>query len=131
LTLLYLATQIRQTNRIARFDTTREVLGQFNDLNRLYATDSAVRGLLLKGGELSIEEDEQLYAFADMYCNALATAQIAFNDDQIDEALFGAVARDVQFQLNRWPNLRQPVERWLQNYPDLGRYNIFKAIDQP
>ena len=34
-TLLYLAAQIKQTNKMARFDTTREIIAQFNPTTRL------------------------------------------------------------------------------------------------
>ena len=131
ITLLYLATQIRQTNKMARFNTTREIMRQFNDLNRLYATDATIREVVLKKGGLSVEEDEQLYTYADMYCNAWATAQMAFDQGQIDKVLFDAVVKDVQVELNRWPSMRQPAERWLTNYPDMKTYEIFKAIKQP
>lgn len=46
LTLLYLAAQIRQTNKMARFETTREIMGQFNACNQLYATDAINQGLV-------------------------------------------------------------------------------------
>ncbi|MCZ6657643.1 MAG: hypothetical protein O7C67_10130 [Gammaproteobacteria bacterium] len=71
--LIYLATQMKQTNSVSRFNTTREIMGQFDDLNRLYGTDSTIRQVLAKKGELSADESEQLYTFTLMYCNAWAT----------------------------------------------------------
>ncbi len=129
LTLLYLATQIRQTNKIARFETTREIMAQFNACNHLCATDATIRDVLLKEGALSVGEAEQLYSFADMHCNAWATAQMAFNEGLIDQVLFSGVVRDVEVAMNRWPSMRQPAERWLSNYPELKDLEIFKAID--
>ena len=129
ITLLYLAAQVRQTNVMASFETTREIMAQFNDLNRLYATDSLIRQVLLKEGDLSMEEDEQLYTYADMYCNAWATAQLAFNQGQIDETVYTGVADDVQVALDRWPSMRKKVERWLHNYPKFRTYKIFDGIN--
>ena len=60
LTLLYLATQIKQTNKMARFETTREIMGQFNACNQLLATDPAVRKVLLTERELTVDEAERL-----------------------------------------------------------------------
>jgi hypothetical protein len=128
LTLLYLATQIRQTNKMARFETTREIMAQFNACNHLCATDATIRDVLLKKGELSVGEAEQLYSYVDMQCNAWATAQMAFNEGLVDQALFGGVVRDVGVAMSRWPSLRQPAERWLSNYPELKDLEIFKAI---
>jgi hypothetical protein len=129
-TLFYLATQIRQSNATARFETTRELMAQFNDLNRLYATDSTVRQVLLKEGDLSREEQEQLYTYADMYCNAWATAQLAFNQGLLDAALYQSVVKDVHVALNRWPSMQQEFERWFRNYPEMADSEVFKAINQ-
>lgn len=127
-TLLYLAAQIRQTNTMARFETTREIMTQFNACNQLYATDESIRRVLLKEEELSVEEAEQLYSYADMYCNAWATAQMAFDQGLIDKALFSGVVKDVAVALSRWRNMRQAVERWFNNYPDFRNSEIFRAL---
>jgi len=127
-TLIYLAAQIRQTNTMARFDTTREIMAQFNACNQLYATDETIRKVLLKKGDLSLEEAEQLYSYADMYCNAWTTAQMAFDQGLIDETLFSGVVKDVHVALRRWPNMRQAVERWFNNYPDFRDSEIFRAL---
>ncbi len=129
ITLLYLAAQVRQANVKATFETTREIMAQFNDLNRLYATDSSIRQVLLKEGDLSIEEEEQLYTYADMYCNAWTTAQFAFNQGQIDETVYTAVADDVHVALERWPSMRKKVEHWLHNYPRFRTYKIFHEFN--
>ena len=128
LTLLYLAAQIRQTNRMSRFETTREIMAQFNACNRLIATDSAIREVLLKSGELSVAESEQLYSYVDMYCNAWSTSQMAFDQGLLDEALWAGVIKDVGIQMKRWPSMRKSVERWLSNYPDFRDSEIFRVI---
>ena len=128
LTLLYLATQIKQTNKMARFETTREIVGQFNACNHLYATDATIRKVMLKKEELSVEEAEQLYTYVDMYCNAWATAQMAFDQGLIDEALYSGTVKDVGVAMSRWPNMRQAVERYFRNYPDFRESEIFRSI---
>ena len=129
LTLLYLATQIKQTNKMARFEATREIMAQFNACNHLCATDATIREVLLKKGELSVEEAEQLYSYVDMYCNAWATTQLAFDQGLVDESVWAGAAKDVGVAMNRWPSMRQPAKRWLANYPELADSEIFKAID--
>ena len=127
-TLLYLAAQIRQTNTMARFETTREILAQVNACNQLYATDESIRKVLLKRDELSVEEAEQLYSYADMYCNAWATAQMAFDQGLIDQTLFSGMVKDVDVALTRWPNMREAVERWFNNYPDFKDSEFFRRL---
>ena len=130
LTLLYLAAQIRQANKMARFETSREIVAQFNACNHLIATDATIREVLLNEGELSADEAEQLYSYVDMYCNAWSTTQVAFNQGLIDESIWAGVMRDVEVVMNRWPNMRQTVERWLNNYPDFKDFEVFRAISR-
>jgi hypothetical protein len=127
-TLLYVAVQVKQTNTMARFETTREIMAQFNACNQLYATDETIRKVLLKNDELSVEEAEQLYSYVDMYCNAWATAQMAFDQGLIDRMLFSGVVKDVAVALSRWGNMRQAVERWFNNYPDFKDSEIFRSL---
>jgi len=129
-TLAYLATQVRQTNKMSRFEVTREIMGQFNALNLLYATDSSLRDVLLNEGALTLDQEEQLYAYVDSYCNAWTTAQIAFAEGQIDEAMYSGVVRDVGIALERWPGMRRAAHRWAKNYPELASSELFKAIEQ-
>ena len=131
LTLLYLAAQIRQANKMAHFETTREIMAQFNACNHLIATDPSIREVLLKDGELSIGESEQLYSYVDMYCNAWGTTQIAFDQGLVDKSLWAGVTKDVKVAMNRWQNMRQPVERWLNNYPEFKNYGIYRSISNP
>ena len=130
LTLLYLAAQIRQANKMAHFETSREIMAQFNACNHLIATDATIREVLLNEGELSADDAEQLYSYVDMYCNAWGTTQVAFDQGLIDESIWAGVMRDVEVVMNRWPNMRQTVERWLNNYPDFKDVEVFRAISR-
>ena len=130
LTLLYLAAQIRQANKMAHFETTREIMAQFNACNHLIATEPTIREVLLKEGDLSVDESEQLYSYVDMYCNAWATTQFAFDQGLVEKPVWAGVMKDVEVTMNRWPSMRQPAETWLSNYPDFKDSEIFKAIDQ-
>lgn len=130
LTLLYLAAQIRQANKMAHFETTREVIAQFNACNHLIVTDATIREVLLKEGELSSDEAEQLYSYVDMYCNAWGTTQIAFDQGLVDESIWAGVIRDAEVTMNRWPNMRQTVENWLNNYPDFKDFELFRTISR-
>jgi hypothetical protein len=129
-TLVYLSMQVRQNNKMARFETTREIMAQYNACNQLYATDATIRKVLLKSDELTFEEAEQLYSYVDMYCNAWATVEFAYVQGLVDETLFKGSLNDVGVALTRWPNMRQPIERWFKNYPDFKDTRMFEAISQ-
>ena len=101
ITLIYLATQVGRSNELSLFSVSKEIVNQFNDLNRLVTTDSELRQLLKKTGELTPDEEEQLYNFAMMFCNVWISAQVAFDNNQIDEAVYQACAKDVSIELSR------------------------------
>lgn len=114
-TLVYLATQVRRSNELSRFNATKEIVNQFNDLNRLVTTDSTLRKVLLKSDGLTADEIEQIYNFAMMFCNVWVSAQIAYDNDQLEVETYKACARDVSIELTRWPNFRPALEKWLSN----------------
>lgn len=128
LTLVYLATQIKQSNDISRFNASKEIMNQFNEINRLVATDSSIRHLLMKSGELSVDEREQLYNFAMMFCNIWQTIQSAYDSGQVDVEFYAAGKKDVLVEVDRWPNFRSAVEDWLSNYPEFSDLEIFRSL---
>lgn len=131
ITLLYLATQVRQTNDISRFNTTKDLNASFDNLNKMIVSDPSLREVLHKTGELSDTENEQLYTFANMWCNTWALCQVAFDNDLTDASLYEAASRDVPFELQRWPNFRRCVNLWLERYPELREMAIFSpAIEK-
>lgn len=137
-TLIYLATQIRQSkeeinqsNSLARFNSVRDVMDQFNELNKLIVTDATLRQVLEKPGELSTEESEQVYTYAMMFCAVWMSVQAAYDNGQIDEWLYNAALEDVSVELNRWPRFRWGVEKWLSNYPSNRHLKIFQPALSP
>ena len=130
-TLIYLATQVRQSNNLARFNATTEIINQFNELNRLVSTDHALRKVLSKSNELLDDEREQVYNFAMMFCNVWVSAQIGHDNKQIDDEIYAACAKDVRIELARWPTFQQGVEHWLSNYPEHAERPIFQPVVRP
>jgi hypothetical protein len=128
ITLIYLARQIKHSNELSSFTAAKEVMNQFNELNRLVATDSELRKLLLKEGELSGDEKEQLYNFAMMFCNVWQSVQFAYDNNQIDRETFESGLQDVSIEMNRWPNFASAVEVWISNYPENRRHEIMQPV---
>lgn len=125
-TLLYLAIQIRRSNELSQFSATKEIMNQFNDLNRMVVSDPALRQLLHKNTALSADERECIYNFAMMFCNVWASIQTAYDNGQVGRAFFVAGLKVVQIEIDRWPNFRASITRWLSNYPELAHYGIFQ-----
>jgi hypothetical protein len=129
-TLLYVALQIRQTNEISRFNTTKEIMAKFDDLNGRIAGDSNLRNALMKTDALSADELEQVYSFAQMFFNTWYMCQSAYDNDLVEEAFFVTARKDVVVQMERWPNFGKSLKRMLMRYPELRQNEIYLAIDE-
>ena len=129
-TLVYLATQIKQTNDISTFNTMREIMVSFENLNNLIVTDSSLRAVLHKTSDLTNDEEEQLYTFVNMFCNTWVTCQAAHDNGLIIESFYMGAVRDVSFELERWSNFRRCVNLWLDRYPEFKDYPIFTSLLQ-
>lgn len=67
--LIYLASQIRQTNEISRFGTTKDIMIKFDYLNERRVAESELRHALHTSEALTKEEEDMLYSFANMWAN--------------------------------------------------------------
>lgn len=126
--VVYLALELRQSNDIARFNTTQQLQGRFNEINAILLTDQSLRELLAKNDSLTRDEEERLYVFANFIINVWISVQEARNDDQIDEELYKSMTNDVHVALERWPKLRHQIELWLTRYPGVESFQIFDAV---
>lgn len=128
-TLIYLATQVRQTNNIALYSSQKELLGAYNEINILIATDSSIRETLLKKEELSEHEEKQIYAFAMLLGATWTSAESGFKNGQVWEQTYLVLAKDVTMQMEQWPTLRRPLNLWLENHPDIAKnFDIVQPI---
>jgi hypothetical protein len=127
-TVAYLAIQVRRSNELSQFSSSRDLLNQFNELNRIVATDSTLRAALMKEDELTADEKEQIYNFAMMFCNVWMSCQIAYDNNQVEPEFYEAGAKDVIIELDRWPNFRAAAIQWLENYPENKHFDIFQPI---
>jgi hypothetical protein len=130
ITLIYVAFQLKQTNDISRFDATKDIVNSFDSLNRIIVTDSSLRQVLQKNTELSQEENEQMYAFVNLFCNTWLMCQSAYDSRLIKRDFFLAATGDVPLALERWPSFRPFVVLWLDRFPHFKEYEIFSLLKQ-
>ena len=132
-TLLYLGTQISQTNRIAKSSVARELQQKYSDIYTLIATDSEIRGLVtrLRNSEYVIdseEEEEQLESFCLLLLGLWLSTGVAHSQGQIEQNQYQVYCRDVEVKLSKWPGIRTQIETTLRKYPTTGAFEIFKPI---
>lgn len=129
--VVYLALQLRHANNIARFNSSHQLQVRFNETNDHLLADESLRELLAKDGLLTADDEERLYVFANFVGNIWISVQEARNHHQIEENLFQGMCNDVDVALQRWPNLRAPVQLWLSRYPQVQDFEIFDAVLRP
>jgi hypothetical protein len=49
---------------------------------------------------------------------------------EFDESMYMEGVNDVLFELERWPNFRRCVNRWLIGYPTYKGFPIFMPLNQ-
>ena len=132
-TLLYLGSQISQTNRIAKSSAARELQQKYSDIYALITTDSEIRGLVtrLRDSEYVIdseEEEEQLESFCLLLCGIWLSTGVAHSQGQIEQNLYQVYCKDVEVKLSKWPGMRTQMKEITKIYPTAATFEIFKPF---
>ena len=129
LTLMYLAVKIRQSNRLSRFQSSRDVFQQIDDNNRLVVENQDLRALAAKTYDsLTTEESKQLSVFAGRQLNAFTNLQTAYDQGLIDKALFVAGKSEVGVFIGDWPNIGPILADWARKFPTLAEKEVFEEL---
>lgn len=128
-TLLYLAIQIRQSNRLAKFQTYRDIMAQADEANRLGVSDSGPMALLLKDPDsLTKEESERIWLWTVLLCNTATNVQIAYDEGLIDEDLLLAGKNAVSHSIKEYPSMGANFVRWAELQPSLSEKVVFEEV---
>ena len=134
-TLLYLAKQISQANRISIVAGARELQQKYADFYTLVATNQDIKSLVTRLRDpdyvvQSEEEEEQIESFALLLLGIWQTSAIAYEQGQIDKNMYGVYCDDVEVKLTKWPGLRPHAIAILMKYPDASSHEIFSTLYQ-
>jgi len=132
-TLLYLGTQISQTNRIAKSSVAWELQQKYSDFYTLIATSPEISGLVTKlrnPGYMieSEEEEEQLESFCLLLLGLWLSTGVAHSQGQIEHNQYKVYCQDVQVKLSKWPGMRTQMKETLAKYPTAQAFEIFTPI---
>jgi hypothetical protein len=127
-TLVYLASQIRQTNEISRFGTTKDIMVKFDLLNDRLVADSGLRHALHTSEPLTEEEKDLPYSFVNMWANTWIICQSAHDNGPIDDGFYLTAKKDVLVEIDRWRNIGPFVNQFLDNFPVFRDYEIFEEL---
>ena len=132
-TLLYLAKQVSQANRISIATGARELQQKYADFYTLVAANQDINNLVTRLRDpdyvaRSEEEQEQIESFTLLLLGIWQTSAIAYEQGQIDKNMYGVYCDDVEVKLSKWPGLRPHAVAILMKYPDAASHEIFSGL---
>jgi hypothetical protein len=124
ITLIYLARQIVQTNRIGQASVVRELQQRYHELYELVASDVGVAELAAKLTDpdyraQSEVEEQRLQNLAGMVAGMYFSAQTAYEQGQMDEYVYQIYCEDVTARLVQWPALKCYLQKVIGRWPSV------------
>jgi hypothetical protein len=130
--IVFLAVEVRQSNRIAIATTEISVRDQFRSNNEMVLANDAIADLLVKAADANAEfsdaEIEKLYAYLFVYINAWKSIEIAYENGVLPRATFDVVLDDLRVVLKEYPALRPMARSWIDSYQSEADSKLYKAV---
>ena len=119
--IIFLAVEVRQSNRIAMASTEISVRDQFRANNELVVTHDSVAELLVKAADIDVElsavEEEKLYGFLYVHINTWMGIETAYENGMLPRKTFNVMLEDIPLFLQWYPAIRPYVREFLTLYP--------------
>ncbi|MGR8946680.1 MAG: hypothetical protein ACU84Q_01445 [Gammaproteobacteria bacterium] len=131
ISVLYLAVQVRQSNRQSASASGTEVLGEMNRLQEFVFSDPNGAALLLKlksGEELTPEEEIKAHIIADRALNTWYSGQQSYLNGIMTDELFQDIKDDAIRFTSSYPYLRNFMADILGNYEGASKLEVYQHI---
>jgi hypothetical protein len=130
--IVFLAVEVRQSNRIAIATTEISVRDQFRANNEMVLANDAIADLLVKAADANAEfsdaEIEKLYAYLFVFINAWKSIEIAYENGLLPRATFDVVLDDIRVVLDEYPALRPVARSWIDSYQSEADSKVYRAV---
>ena len=131
--LIYLARQIIQANRIARSSVVSDVQQKYNDFYSLILSNGEIAALLAKLVQPNYvpatdTENQQIETIVTLLAGIWFSTQASYDQGQIDENSYRVYSEDVAARLSLWPALKPHFRRVLERYPSAKDRPIFAPL---
>ena len=132
--LLFLAFEIQQSNRIAIAATEIGIRNAYSEFNRGIHSGSDIAELLSRATESDAEwspaeELKVLMAVTDLM-NVWQAIETACVNGLAQEATCGELGDDIRAFIDMFPGIRQMWPFFLENYPSLATTEVYSTIRQ-
>lgn len=130
--IIFLALEIRQSNRIALATTEISVRDQFNINNELVLANDTVAELLVKAydadADFSDVEIAKLYGYWYAHVNTWMSIEIAYKNGMVSRATLEVALADVRGVLHDYPALKSPAREATDWFPSIADSEVQAAI---
>ena len=120
--LVFLAHQIRVSNKLSIAATEREVMGNFSSLNELFMGNNEASNLMAKLTDPNTDFDKPQTEKARAFVRRLANAWIAADESHrqgfLTDNTYELLRDDVQMVLLTYPSIQPFVSEFLGFYPN-------------
>ena len=131
LSLMFVAYEIRQSNKIATVSNVNEIYNRFTAVNEALMSDPELARLIIKVGEaeelsdLTESEVLRFYSWIQFLTNIWVSANIAYDNGQLAEPTYNALFDDARFNLQvTGPAARRIWKNYIDRYPALSEMAI-------
>jgi len=116
ISLIFLAQQIRVSNKLAIAACEREIMSSFSSINELQmgTTDASIimSKLVDQNSEFNENETEKARAFARRMANVWLSAEASYTQGFLTDATYQIVLEDIKMHLKTYPAMQY---YWLEN----------------
>ena len=133
--LIFVAYELRQSNKIAIVSNVNEIYDRFTDLNEALMSDPELARLILKANkaqkisDLTESEQLRLSSWHHFLLNIWTPANIAYDNGQLAESIYNVLFDDARSELQvAGPVGRRIWKKYVDTYPALSELTILKFI---
>ena len=135
LSLIFVAYELRQSNKIATVSNVNETYDRFTAINEALMSDPELARLLLKVGkaqeisDLTESEGLRISSWYHFLFNIWLAANIAYDNGQLAEPTYNALFDDARNEIQlTGPEGRRLWKKYVDTYPALSEITIVKFI---
>jgi cytochrome bd-type quinol oxidase subunit 2 len=132
--LVFLAVEVRQSNRIAIAATEMSVRDKFISLNENVLSNDSVAALLAKATDANAEfsdlEDQKLYAYLYAFINTWISIEMAYTNGVVPQKTFDIVEEDIRNMLSDYPALGRFMGTAVGAFPSVADSHVYMAMKQ-
>ena len=132
--LVFLALEIRQSNRIAIATTEITVRESFGSSNETVYTNPEFAALLAKARKadaaFSDAEHEMLDYFISRMMNIWIQIDRAYANGMVSKTTLGVAIEDMKWTIDTYPSLRSMFDEWADTYPSSSETELARELVQ-